>query len=68
MSFIIYFIIIMLLPLYAQLKVKSTYRRFSQVPAQRGMTGAQVARMILDQHGLYDVRVVPTQGILSDHY
>ncbi|MFY3792878.1 zinc metallopeptidase [Ureibacillus sp. MALMAid1270] len=68
MSFIIYFIIIMLLPLYAQLKVKSTYRKFSQVPAQRGMTGAQVARMILDQHGLYDVRVVPTQGILSDHY
>ncbi len=32
------------------------------------MTGAQVARMILDQHGLTDVRVVPTQGVLSDHY
>ena len=32
------------------------------------MTGAEVARMILDQHGLTDVRVVPTQGVLSDHY
>ncbi len=58
----------MLLPLYAQMKVKSTYKKFAEVPAQRGMTGAQVARMILDHHGLTDVRVVPTQGILSDHY
>ena len=65
---IVYFVIIMLVPLYFQLKVKSTYNKFAKVPASKGMTGAQVARMILDQHGLYDVRVVPTQGILSDHY
>ncbi|MBM7609354.1 Zn-dependent membrane protease YugP [Lysinibacillus composti] len=66
--FIIYFLVILLLPIYAQFKVKSTYKKFSQVGASKGMTGAQVARMILDQHGLYDVRVVPTQGVLSDHY
>ncbi|MGM9944271.1 MAG: zinc metallopeptidase [Lysinibacillus sp.] len=66
--YIVYFAVIMLLPLYAQMKVKSTYNKFSKVASQRGMTGAQVARMILDQHGLTDVRVVPTQGILSDHY
>ena len=66
--YIIYFIIILLLPLYAQFKVKRTYKKFSQVPARKGMTGAQVARMILDQHGLADVRVVPTQGYLADHY
>jgi uncharacterized protein len=66
--YIVYFAVILLLPLYAQMKVKSTYRKFSEVPAQRGMTGAQVARMILDHHGLTDVRVVPTQGILADHY
>jgi uncharacterized protein len=58
----------MLLPLYAQMKVKSTYKKFAQVPAEKGMTGAQVARYILDQHGLSDVRVVPTQGYLADHY
>jgi uncharacterized protein len=68
MGIIVYFIIIMLLPLYAQMKVKSTYKKFSQVPAEKGMTGAQVARYILDQHGLTDVRVVPTQGYLADHY
>ena len=65
---IVYFIAIMLLPLYAQMKVKSTYKKFAQVGSHKGMTGAQVARMILDHHGLYDVRVVPTQGVLSDHY
>lgn len=68
MGIIIYFIIIMLLPLYAQMKVKSTYKKFAKVPAEKGMTGAQVARYILDQHGLTDVRVVPTQGFLADHY
>ena len=68
MMMIVYFIAILVLPLYAQMKVKSTYKKFAQVGSQKGMTGAQVARMILDQHGLYDVRVVPTQGVLSDHY
>ena len=66
--YIVYFAVVLLLPLYAQMKVKSTYNKFSKVGSQRGMTGAQVARMILDQHGLTDVRVVPTQGVLSDHY
>lgn len=68
MTTIIYFVLILVLPLYAQFKVKSTYKKFSQVGARNGMTGAEVARMILDHHGLYDVRVVPTQGVLSDHY
>ncbi|TSI09113.1 zinc metallopeptidase [Lysinibacillus sp. BW-2-10] len=66
--YIIYFLIILILPLYAQIKVKKTYSKFAQVPATKGMSGAQVARMILDNHGLFDVRVVPTQGVLSDHY
>ncbi|SOC19981.1 hypothetical protein SAMN05880501_11189 [Ureibacillus xyleni] len=66
--YIIYFLIILILPIYAQIKVKRTYNKFSDVAAAKGMTGAQVARMILDQHGLFDVRVVPTQGVLSDHY
>ncbi|NLY78493.1 MAG: zinc metallopeptidase [Lysinibacillus sp.] len=66
--FLIYFLVILLLPIYAQMKVKSTYKRFSKVQSTKGLTGAQVARMILDSHGLSDVRVVPTQGILSDHY
>jgi len=68
MTTIIYFVLILVLPLYAQFKVRSTYNKYTKVAARNGMTGAEVARMILDQHGLYDVRVVPTQGVLSDHY
>lgn len=66
--FIIYFLIILLVPIYAQFKVKSTYKKFSKQRSTSGMTGAEVARLILDRNGLHDVRVVPTQGFLSDHY
>lgn len=66
--YIIYFIIILILPIYAQFKVKGTYKKFSQYRSTSGMTGADVARLILDKNGLHDVRVVPTQGYLADHY
>ncbi|MDI2589105.1 zinc metallopeptidase [Psychrobacillus sp. NEAU-3TGS] len=68
MSYIIYFAIILLLPIYAQMKVKSTYKKYSKVRSTSGMTGAQVARTILDANGLYEVKVVESSGFLSDHY
>lgn len=52
----------------AQSWVKSNVMRFSKVPLQRGLTGAQVARAILDARGLHDVGIAPSKGILSDHY
>lgn len=57
-----------ILAMYAQGKVQSTFQRYSQVLSQRGITGAQVARSILDSHGLYDVEIEMTSGHLSDHY
>jgi hypothetical protein len=65
--------IIMMLPtialmLWAQHKVKSTFQKFSQVPNQRRITGAETARYILDSHGLADVPVEPVSGQLTDHY
>src|SRR5690606_29189807 len=68
MSFIVYLGIIMLLLLYAQFKVKSTYNKYAKVRSTSGMTGAQVARLILDQNGLQDVKVIESKGFLSDHY
>lgn len=68
MSFLIYLGIIMLLPLYAQSKVKSTYNKYAKVRSTSGMTGAQVARLILDRNGLQDVKVIESKGFLSDHY
>ncbi len=58
----------LLLGFYAQLKLSSTYNRFIRVPAQSGVSGAQAARLILDQSGLHDVDVHEVPGHLSDHY
>ncbi len=67
-SMLIYFFLIMLIPLYAQMKVKSTYQKYSKVPTSTGLTGAQAARRILDANGLYDVGIEESRGVLSDHY
>lgn len=66
--YIVYFLVLLLLPLYAQRKVMKTYKRYAEVRSTSGMSGAEVARMILDSNGLSDVRVVETSGVLSDHY
>ncbi len=57
-----------IISLYAQMKVSSTFHRYSQVPSNRGMTGADVARYILNKNGLYDVPIERIGGQLSDHY
>lgn len=57
-----------ILGIYAQIRVSSTYSRYSQVPSSRGVTGAQGARMLLDSEGLMDVGIEVGGGRLSDHY
>ncbi|MEA5051105.1 MAG: zinc metallopeptidase [Oscillospiraceae bacterium] len=57
-----------ILSLIAQLVVNSTYRRYSKVPTQRGVTGDRVARMILDANGLQSVNIEHISGNLTDHY
>nr|WP_290667775.1 zinc metallopeptidase [Ardenticatena sp.] len=58
----------LLLGLYAQYKVQSAFSRYSRVRTVRGLTGAQVARYLLDVHGLQNVRVERVGGMLTDHY
>jgi Zn-dependent membrane protease YugP len=58
----------MILGLIAQHRVKSTFRKFSEVPSSSKLTGAEVARMILDRNGLTSVPVEAVPGELSDHY
>ncbi|AEB76179.1 peptidase, membrane zinc metallopeptidase, putative [Clostridium botulinum BKT015925] len=53
---------------WAQLKVSSTFNKFSNVRSMNGYTGAQVARMLLDAEGLYDIPVQEISGRLTDHY
>ncbi|GED12112.1 hypothetical protein SAMN04487909_101391 [Aneurinibacillus migulanus] len=56
------------LTIWAQFKVKGNFNKFSQVPARSGMSGAEVARRILDDNGLYQVPVEPVPGKLTDHF
>lgn len=54
--------------LYAQFKVKSTFSRYLQERSYAGLTGSQVARQILNDHGLHNVTVERVGGQLTDHY
>ena len=58
----------LLLGFYAQIKLSSTYKRYSRVGTSTGITGAQAAREILDQAGLQSMPVRETGGHLTDHY
>ncbi len=57
-----------ILAIYAQIKVQSTYARFSQVPTQKGIPAAVLARKLLDQASLARVEVEPISGNLTDQY
>ncbi|MDM5197646.1 zinc metallopeptidase [Fictibacillus enclensis] len=66
MDFLI--IIAFAISLWAQFKVKGNFKKWSEVSAYSGRTGAEVARSILDQNGLSHIPVEPVPGMLSDHY
>jgi Zn-dependent membrane protease YugP len=58
----------MLLSLWASMKTKGTFAKYSKYTTHRGMTGAQVAQAILRDNGISDVSVEPIKGRLTDHY
>jgi uncharacterized protein len=58
----------LLLSLWASFRVKSTFKKYSQVRSQRGITGAQAAYELMRRAGITDVEVVRANGMLSDHY
>ncbi len=56
------------LAMYATFKVRSTYSKYSKVPSSTGLSGAQVARRLLDAAGLTHIQVERVPGDLTDHY
>ena len=58
----------LILGMWAQFRVQSAFNKYSQVRSMTGLSGAEIARRMLDMSGLYNVRVEMTQGFLSDHY
>lgn len=57
-----------ILCIWAQMRVKSTYKKYARVRSRSGMTGAQAAQRILQLSGIYDVRIEHVSGELTDHY
>ncbi len=67
-SYLIYMLPALLLGLWAQFKVKSTYKKYNNINNSRGMTGEQIARMILDENNLRHIKIERIAGDLTDHY
>ena len=61
-------ILIMAVSFIVQQMLQSRFSKYSQVGLPNGMTGAEVAQKMLHDHGIYDVKVVPTRGMLTDHF
>ncbi|MCM1567602.1 MAG: zinc metallopeptidase [Dehalobacter sp.] len=57
-----------ILTVYAQAKISGAYSRYSKIRSSSGTTGADVARALLNENGLYDVQVEQVAGNLTDHY
>ena len=70
MDIILYalFIVALIISAYAQIKVSSTFNKYSRVMTGHGRTAMDAARMILDSHGLYYVRIERVGGHLTDHF
>ena len=68
MNFLLLIIIPMLLGLWAQMKVKSAYKRYSQVPSRGRVSGREAAEAVMQAAGIRDVAIVATPGTLTDHY
>lgn len=51
-----------------QWQLQARFNKYSRIPLRNGITGADVARKMLADNGIYDVEVIPTRGMLTDHY
>ena len=68
MEFLVLILLPILLGVWAQIKVSSTYNRYAQVASRGKITGAEAARFVMERAGIHDVDIVPTGGKLTDHY
>lgn len=68
MTYVIFVLPALLLAMWAQARVSSTFNRYSKIASQKGLTGYDAARKILDEHGLHDVRIERVAGNLTDHF
>lgn len=64
----IIFIFFMILSFAVSRRLKSKFRKYSQIPIQSGLSGREIAELMLRDHNIYDVAVTSVNGQLTDHY
>lgn len=67
-TYVVYVLPALIFAMWAQFNVKSTFAKYSKVASERGMTGYDAARLILDRNGLNHVRIEQVAGDMTDHY
>jgi Zn-dependent membrane protease YugP len=67
-NYLMYMLPALLLTMLASMYVRSTYNRWSRVPARSGLTGAQAAQRLINNGGLYGVQIEAIAGKMSDNY
>lgn len=65
---LVLYLLILIIPVIAQVRINISYGKYKKVENNKGITGFEVARKILDSNGLEDIYVVETSGNLTDHY
>ena len=68
MEFLVIFLLMLIIPVYASIKVNVSYSKYKKIDNKKNLTGFDVARRILDESGLSDIYIVETKGTMSDHY
>lgn len=66
--FYLLLIVITLVSLYVQNRLRSKFRKYSKIGLSSNLTGREVAEVMLRDHGIYDVKVISVNGQLTDHY
>ena len=68
MELLIIFLLMLIIPVYASIKVNLSYKKYLKIDNEKKLTGFDVARRILDENNLGEIYVVETKGTMSDHY
>lgn len=68
MELMIIFLLMLIIPVYASIKVNLSYKKYLKIDNEKKLTGFDVARRILDENNLGEIYVVETKGTMSDHY
>jgi len=70
-GYMVYMIIagvLSMIGMFVSNRLKSKFQHYSQIPLQSGLSGKEVAEKMLQHYGIHDIKVVPAQGVLTDHY